>query len=226
MGINKENKMRDELCEVVYRLLEKPIPDQVGWECDAHIDRVVAMAMYCAKMRAMIMRDKYTGEQLNMPTKEIGTRLAKQFAKLAMGIAIYLDHENVGEEELRLLSIIAADTVPDRTDFVIKTLYLYSPNEAVETKWLIDKTGLSQPTIFRIMDDMHALRLVLKTKPDTGYGARYQIHPEMLDLVKRSGVYDIGTPAFFPASMLAKRVRVRDAEKRKLKKPLPMETVE
>lgn len=223
MGINKENKMREELCEVVYRLLEKPIPEEIGWEDESQIDRVVAMAMFCAKMRAMISRDKFTGEQLSMPTKEIGTRLAKQLAKLAMGIAIYLGHDKIGSEELRLLSIVAADTVPDRTDYVIKTMYLFSPEEPVDTRWLMDKTGLTQPTLFRIMDDMHALKLVIKTKHVNGsYGSSYRIHPETLDLVKRSGVYATGTPASMPASIFIRRARVNKPRKDRKKDLTPV----
>ena len=106
------------------------------------------------------MRDRYSDEIIYSPSAEIGTRVAKQLTKLAMGIAMFREHKEIGEEVYRIIIRVARDTSPDRAELIVKQLYLNSiPMTAGR---LGHRTKLEVGTVRKVLRDMRLLRIVDK----------------------------------------------------------------
>jgi len=207
-GIEHENEMKEELGDLCYRMLEKPMPPTFPILPPEFKMQVAAMAMFVSRMRASLQKDRFSQEQLTMPIKEIGTRIGKQLCKLAIGIAVYLDHAEVGEDELRLVRQVACDTCPDRFEYIINLLLSNTPEEPKDSKWLIERTGLSQSTMHRVAEDLQALRIIKKTAGSHGLLSMYVAHPDLADLAKKAGLYGV-TGRLKPEDSAPKTVRIR-----------------
>lgn len=68
---------------------------------EAVLDNLIDVADLLAVLRSNVSRDGYTHAIDFLPEPEIGTRLVKQFAKLARGIAAIRGKSEVGEDEYR-----------------------------------------------------------------------------------------------------------------------------
>ena len=91
------------------------------------------------------------------PQAEVGTRLTKQFLKLAQGLAIFYQHDSVGEEEYKVLLRIAQDTVASQRMQLVLALVGAEP---LSTKEAGDRAKIPTETTKELLEDLWMLKLV------------------------------------------------------------------
>lgn len=163
-NIDKEIAMHEDLRTIGSRVLEAKLPDKIPTIPDKVLNWIIHLAQTIAMMRGVVERDKFNQQVNYKPVIEIGTRLAKQMAKLAMGIAIYLGKEEVDFGIYDLVRRIALDTAPDRIEEIVLRIWESTPdrNDALKTSDVSIKTRFPIATVFRLLQDLELLRLVDK----------------------------------------------------------------
>lgn len=189
-NINQENQMHDELAKIGTRVLEIPLPAILPIRTPEIEENIVNLAQVCAMMRGVVERNPYNQTVVYKPAIEVGTRLAKQLCKLALGIAIYRRERVIGEEIYRIVCKVALDTAPDRVEEVIKRLQTLcrKPSDAVRTNEVSIRSHLPQATCFRILQDLELLRLVNRV----GSGNKYEwkLNKKLTVLLKGAKLYE------------------------------------
>jgi hypothetical protein len=198
-NVGREVKMRDDLRKIAVRILAKtPMlkpgahgepPKDLPTVSPEMVQKIVALARFCAIMRGTVDRERYSQVVNYQPTYEWGTRLGKQLMKLAMGVAVYLGHPAVGAEEYRTLLVVARDTCPDRAHALVRELWFSNPNglDGETTYDLAVRSRLPDQTVHKVMQDLSLLGVVDRR----GSGRRYVwcLSKHMVELISKGDVY-------------------------------------
>jgi hypothetical protein len=110
-------------------------------------------------------------------------------AKLAIGIAIYLQKPEIDLETYQLVCRVALDTAPDVVEEVVRRLWegCNAPEDVLTTRDVSARTRLPQGTCLRILQDLDLLRLV--DRGGIGGKAEWKISPTLLQLIQEGKVY-------------------------------------
>lgn len=141
---------------------------------EASEDRLIALAQLIGMLRAEVERNTRTDQILYRPQHEVGTRLAKQLKKLAIGLAMVSETEDILEEDEALVRKIAFDTA---RGFHIELFEAVAKAGAkgILTPDLCEEVGLPSSTVYSRLEDMELLGVVYKTKDKNtqlGMGAK------------------------------------------------------
>lgn len=189
-NINHEKQMREELCAAANRVLGLPLPETLPTISQPIYELIINLAQTCAMMRGVVDRDRWSGQVLYKPMMEVGTRLAKQLAKLAIGIAIYRQQKEVDLAIYDLIRRIALDTAPDRVEEVVRQIRegCKDPETVMRTVDVSTRTRLPVATCFRILQDLELLRLVEKV----GAGNKYEwrLGKKLIKLLEEGKIYE------------------------------------
>ncbi len=191
-NINREVAMRDRLQEASARYLANPMPDALPELAPEMSKRIAKLSMLSSRMRGVVNRDRYNTSLLTSKASyEIGTRLGKQFSKLAIGISCYYGEDKVSDRTYKLVIRVAMSTVPDKIEEVIRTLWRLTPEEkdSVRTKDIFG-TGeeLTQSTVFRTLQDLAMIGVVKQEGSGTKYS--WSLSKEMRRFIKESECYE------------------------------------
>lgn len=191
-NVNSEMKMRAELCQAAASVLARPLPPAEGLPAfsDVYVGRVVALAQLSAWMRGVVDRDKYTQQVLYKPSSEVGTRMAKQLVKLAMGIGIFRGTAVLEGYEYECIKQIAVASCPQRVVMILQALYKAKTKDKLEmlkTKEIVDRTFLPQSTVMRVMEDLNLLRLVERMEVNSTY--YWKLSRSVQQLASKSGAF-------------------------------------
>lgn len=164
-NIGQEDKMRLELQEAGSRWLAHAKIPETGIPplSDDLKMRFVHLAKFSARLRGVVERDKFNGQVLYKPSSEVGTRIAKQLAKLSQGVCMFLGKTAVDEEAYKLVRRVALDTVPDRSEDIVRAMWGVECDAAGATCLtgeLVNRTRLPQTTVFRVLQDLNLLKIV------------------------------------------------------------------
>ena len=186
----QEASMRGDLQAVAYEALNRKITVSDAPKLNAVFKkRLVGLAQWVASMRAVVAKERYTREILYTPSAELGTRLGKQLAKLAIGVGVYKQAEQLGEEHYRLVVKVARDTAPSRSEEIIRRLWLNGGiDDYVPTGSVVGWTGLNQETCRNLLQDLTILK-VLQKEGGPGMGDRWRISPSMVRLMRPLELY-------------------------------------
>ena len=143
--------------------------------------KIKALADLTAKLRSEVARDRFH-KVLYQPQPEVGTRLAKQFRKLAQGLSIFYEDECIGEAEYNVLLRVAQDTVPKQR---MKLVLGMMGEESLTTKAAGDRAEIPTDTSKEILEDLWMLHLVNRTGDSTFY---WQLTDSMNYLLLDSGL--------------------------------------
>lgn len=193
-NVNSELKMRAELCQAAASVIARPNPAPEGMPefTESYVPKVVALAQLSAWMRGVVDRDKFTQMVLYKPSTEVGTRIAKQLVKLAMGIGIFRGTRLLEAYEYDCIRHIAIDSCPQRVVMVLQALYRARKKDDLEmlkTKEIVDRTFLPQATVMRIMEDLNLLRLVERIEVNSTYF--WKLSKNVLKLANQSGAFNL-----------------------------------
>lgn len=188
-NINQEVKMREELCNIANKVLNSGMPKEIPTIPDEIFEQFICLAQTTAMMRGVVERDRFTQSVQYKPSIEVGTRLAKQMAKLAMGISIYQGKKVVDASVYDMCRRIALDTAPDRVEEIVRQIWHGTPTEedALKTSEVSTRTRLPVPTVFRVLQDLELLKLV--DRVGTGNKYEWRIGKKLAGLLAGGKVY-------------------------------------
>ena len=159
-GISSENKLRDGLKVVAQKALSRKVDlSKTPTISNSMAMKITRLAQWVASLRGVVNREKYTNIVQSRPTREVGTRLAKQFAKLGIGIAIFHNLPTVDDLVYRIVIKVARSTVPDRIEEVVKHLFLRSQKQFASAKEISKWSNLPQQTTRALMEDATLLKI-------------------------------------------------------------------
>lgn len=165
-NIGGETSMRDDLRDVARRVLNRPLtraqyPKIPNW----FKERVVELAQWCASMRGVVERDRFTGSSnviSSKPQAEIATRLAKQFCTVGMGIGVYQMKTELDEDVYRIVAQVGRDTCPDRAEEILRALYIIGGQGNL--KEIAAQSRFPTETVRWVLQDMNLLSIVNQRK--------------------------------------------------------------
>jgi len=192
-NINKETAMQHELQDVVRAFLTDrasqrhlpTIPESVS-------HRIIQLSMFGARMRGTVSRDTYHNDIItSRPSAEIGSRLGIQLAKLSQSLAMVYGHQKVGEQEYTLIKKVMLDTVPQRTEDIIRYIIRQHPSMTapISTADLSTITRYPQATVSRILQDLNVLDIVQRHGADGGYRHTWSLTPYIRNAIVGAGLY-------------------------------------
>jgi hypothetical protein len=181
-NVNHETAMKEELQDMGYRFLEKAMPAVLPTATQEQKKTIMGLALFCARLRGTVPKDRYTHEMTAMPVVEIGTRLVKQFLKLCIGMAIYLDKTEIDDYIMTLIKQVAIDTCPALIIHLVESVYLETknyPTKTVTTKWISEQTKLPSGTISGLIAMLLPLNVLIRIKGEPRVEGRYRLHSEL-----------------------------------------------
>lgn len=176
-NINRETSMRDDLADVVQAFLTRrmattPIPlAALPSLPDTIRAKVIALARFGARMRGSVTRDTYRHDIVtSRPSAEVATRLGKQLAKLCQALAVLHERTVVGDDDYQLIKKVMLDTIPQRTEDMLRHLLLTCPTESdtITTVEIASRTRYPQATVGRIMQDLTVLDITKRVTAKLG----------------------------------------------------------
>lgn len=192
-NIAQTTQMQDELQDVVSSFLARRItvsPDRLPAVPDGIKQRIIALGMFGARMRGSVSRDKYRNDIVtSRPSAEIGSRLGIQLAKLAKALAIIHQRPTVTEDDYRLLKKVMLDTLPQRTEDIIRHMWLHGPTPGghITVEDLARTSRYPTATVSRIMSDLHVLDIV--ERKGTSYRFQWTVSKYIRDTIGRAQLY-------------------------------------
>lgn len=195
-NMSKETEMRDEMQMVVNSFVTKMVMKMQSRRFKMpEIPRDLKVKLINAVQAASCLRGTVSRHWrdndviMTKPFREVGTRLGKQLLKMMTCLAIIFDHEVIGEEEYRIARKILLDTVDQRIEEMVKTIYLRTPtkDDSVTSSELQIVTGYNRMTIRRLMDDLTVLKTVLRQGKANKY--EYTITTKIKKFLDNSDLY-------------------------------------
>ncbi len=165
LNINKENSMRDDLQNITRQYFNQKFPTSLPEIPLEMVNKLVALAMLASRLRGVVHRDTFNPGMLHAKaSSEVGTRISKQLSKLAMGISMYYQQEQVNDQTYRVVARVAMGSLADKTEELIRTLFIHwrEYQTTLTTAEVVDKTpALTRSTIQRSLEDMNMLGAVV-----------------------------------------------------------------
>jgi len=168
-NINKETTMREELREIAAEALNwQPDLKKIPRLNRAVLEKIRKLAQWVAALRGVVHRERYTREVEIRPQAEVGTRIAKQLGRLAIGVAMYhrLGEVDDVSDPYQIITKVARSTVPDRVEDVVRCLYLGGDLEGVHTFFdvseIATKSRYPPSTVSSVLQDLELLRVTQK----------------------------------------------------------------
>ncbi len=189
-NINHEHEMKNELKKTALKVLNKPLPSSLPKIKDKIKEQVIYLAQFCAALRGVVERDRFTQNVIYKPTTEVGTRLGKQLMKLGIGIAMYLDSNRVGSDEYNLIKQVALDTCPDKIEEIVRQIWMgcKHSDDSLKSSDISKRTRLPQATCFRTLQDLELLRIVDRIGSGTKY--EWKLTTRLRHLIEKGKLYE------------------------------------
>lgn len=136
-------------------------------------DRIINLAQILAYLRADVLRH-HGGELAYEPEAEVGTRPAKQLAKLSQSLAYVFGKETVDDKCYRLVEKVAFDSCISWNLRIVACLI--AARKALNTKDIAFRCGMSHSNVHRRLENMIELDITTRDKvskergrPEYGY---------------------------------------------------------
>jgi len=186
-NVTGETKMRDDLRAIAAKALDRDVGEAPSIPPDME-DKFLGLAQWVAAMRGTVTKERYTREVQFKPEPEVGTRLAKQLAKLAMGVALFRGEDEIGPEAYLAAAHAARDTIPGRVEEVVRQLWTKRQEGWAETTKVAAWSYLPVETVRTVLQDLNMLRIV-----DLGSAERnahkWRLSKRMRALMAPLGIY-------------------------------------
>ena len=158
----REDRMREALSAAMEGvLLGCDVGEESAIKVSAVIlDSLIDLADCLAVLRSAVSRDGYSKVVEYTPEPEVGTRLVKQFTKLARGIAAVRAKTCVEDEEFRLVRRIARETLPSKRCALVRMMYNLCDRGFLSTQAIADAMDFPTESIKLALEDLHLLGVV------------------------------------------------------------------
>ena len=191
-NIKQENKMREELQDYARRYLEKKIPIRLADFSEEDTKILSMYAMITARLRAPILKDKFTQEMTVAPFREVGTRLTKQLHQLGLGICVHLDKTAFDAKIMYLLRTVSHSTCPELELSVVEGIYSQTKddeNASVKTSWITEKLSISPATTSRLVADLMMKKILKRVAGEMKVTCKYRLNDELLFLIDNTDYF-------------------------------------
>jgi hypothetical protein len=166
----QEETIRRQLIEAFTNLFHN-LPLQLPRLSQSALQQLTEMAEFAAKARTHVSRSGFGNREIEyIPTPEANTRIAKELAAVALGIAALQRHHEVTDSELSDMQRISLDSIPELRR---KLLSAVRHGKAIEN--LAPRTVLN-----RQLEELHALGLI-----EGEMNTAFQLTSTTLSLVKQ-----------------------------------------
>lgn len=194
-NLQKETSMREEMSNVMSDFIAWQMHKLESSEKRPLIPRdiqvkLVALAQFGARMRGSVARDKYRPEHvLASPSAEVGSRLGKQLAKLAISLAIVNGRTEVNDDDYRLVKKTMLDTISQKAEHMVRVMVTHTleGNRPFKTKDVSYLTRFPQSTVSRMLSDLDLLKVVERRGTSNKY--EWGISPYMQEIMTRAELY-------------------------------------
>lgn len=191
LNCGNETSMKEELREACVRtLIRKFDPAKVPKTNEKFAKIISRLAGFCAKMRAVAPSDKFSDIQSMSPLRESPSRLAIQFTKLAQGLALHFELDDLCDEKiLRLVKRVAIHTPDIITMRCVQAMYESSSASMVTLALVREKIpSLSTSTISFVTTRLARTKAVDVYKKDENKG--FRLSADTYATIKDLGLFD------------------------------------
>ena len=203
-NVDQDSTIREELTSVTSSFLEGLNLETVRLPSDIH-KRIIALAQLGARLRGTVSRNLYNADMMTgRPFAEVGSRLGIQLSKVARALAGVHGRSEVTSDEYRIVRKIMLDTVSQRSEDIVRTIYRTGKDKWLSVQDIATVTRYPTTTIRRIMDDLNLLKVVQRKPSKDRFHHAWALSDYILNCIRESGVY-IGETG--EARLLIKRRR-------------------
>ena len=159
-----DTEMRNEMCDACTSFLKQ------DWESKRmpiippqYLEGINYLARFGSALRGVVPRDRFKDQlYLAAPSTEVGSRFAKQLAKLGVSLGLVRGDEKIGAVIYTLLKRITLDSVDQRVEDIVRTVFISCPdaNDTISARHLAAETRYPIATITRLLNDLNSLRLI------------------------------------------------------------------
>lgn len=186
-NIGHETEMREGLRSTARSVLNREVQaEHIPLIPEDKLQKIMRLAQWTATLRGVVDREKYTGQVTFRPSKEIGTRLAKQLCALALGIGIWRGETQVTQGIYRIIVNVAKDTTPGRVEDVVRVLFKTARKDYASTSEIAEATRFPGTTVSYICQDLVLLGII---EQRGGQPGRWRLSDEVLALMLDLDVY-------------------------------------
>jgi len=166
-NLAEEIQMQEELSDVCRRfLLRKVEPEKLPAIPNWAIEQIVALAQLVAILRAQVEREAFGDRDVKYrPVAEIGTRVAKQLAKLGQMLTYVYEVPEIDEDIMRVLRRVAFDTTVGFHLDIVRAI-LWGGNAGMNRNEIAKAARIPEMTASRRLDDLVQLQVLERKQPD------------------------------------------------------------
>jgi len=185
-------KMRAELQDACLRSLARKFDSdkvpQASEQTTKFHTFIVDMAEFCAKARAVAPFDRYSGVQAMAPVQEALPRLAKQFIKMAQGLALHYGLDTL--DDIRIRRLIKRISIHTSDSLTVKVIRALSNVESpIGLRALHKRTReVSLETMRDIVIKLERTKICTKTQDVEG-NSQYILQEQMIRIIKESKLF-------------------------------------
>jgi hypothetical protein len=183
-NIEKEVEIEDYLKDIANSCLDYNFTTRVSIP-EIIKRKLMYLAIYVSILRSTLERDKYTKEILFRPFQEAGTRLAKQFTKLLIGICKFRRIQKATEDEFRIICKLALGTVPSREGDIVRKVYKKYSDSSIRLKDVSNMIHLPRSSCMTLISGLCAMRVMRKSK-DTNV---FKLTKSIMDIIEASEIF-------------------------------------
>lgn len=208
-NVDTETTMRSEMEDVVQSFVRHPTKSRPSIPPDI-LATIISLAKLGARARASIQRDRFRPDMVEgRPSAEIGSRLGKQLAKLAMSLALVERRTTVNYDDLRLIQKVVLDTVPQRVEDVLRYMWKAcpDPDDSVSTRSIAHATRYPHATVSRLLANFNLLEIISRVGSSTRFS--WALTDYIRKCIEGSGIYAE------PELLNRKRVRIKRKKRKK-----------
>ena len=127
--------------------------------------QIKALSNITAKLRSEVTRDNQHNVSYH-PQAEVGTRLTKQFLKLAQALCLFYAQDSVGQQAYKAILRVAQDSIPKQRLKLVLTMLRREP---MTTQQIGDKATIPTTTTKELLEDLWMLDLIKRTGENPYY---------------------------------------------------------
>lgn len=216
-NINKETTMRDDLADVVNSFVTRRLRMAAVSNGSLPVltpefqRRLISLARFGARMRGTVTRDTYRNDIItSRPSAEVGTRLGKQLAKLCQSLALIHQRRTVTMQDYRLVKKVMLDTIPQRTEDIIRHMLLTCPTVAdtISAQDLTVATRYPIATVSRILQDLNVLDIVKRAAVSKGR-SEWTLSTYIRECITRAELYRTDEEVNRPTRLFVRVIKKR-----------------
>lgn len=153
-NVGRDDQVRNVIERGVAEFLDS-LPRQYSPNVPTEFEeRLTIISDFTATARSHVQRDRQHQVQY-LPRPEVGTRLAKELAKLFLALAVVRGKQVPGDDELRVVARVAEDSLPPNRLAVLRALR--ASNQPLKVAEIASKTRLPWTTAKQTLEDLAVL---------------------------------------------------------------------